>query len=116
MQHAPHADWPDDAWLALRVSLLPWSLTDGRAPRADPAVFRRLESGDASGAVQTALRRLRSAGVSCGFGTATTTAAHARLYAAALAFPISKQTAKAFADRLDPISSALDITNKENAA
>jgi CRISPR-associated protein Csx17 len=116
IQRAPPAEWPDDAWLALRVSLLPWPLPDGRAPRADPAIFRRSESGDASGAVQIALRRLRSVGISCGFATATTTPTQARLFAAALAFPISKQTAQAFADRLDPASATPKLNDRENAA
>jgi CRISPR-associated protein Csx17 len=116
IQSAPPADWPDEAWLALRVSLLPWPLADGRAPRADPAVFRRLQSGDVSGAIQVAIRRLRSAGITCGFTSATTTPAQARLFAAALAFPISKQTAQAFANRLDPFAAATDLTNTEDAA
>jgi CRISPR-associated protein Csx17 len=116
IQRAPRVDWPDDAWLALRVSLVPWPLPDGRAPRADPAILRRLESGDASAAVQIALRRLRLVGISCGFATAAMTPAQARLFAAALAFPISKQTAQAFADRLDPASAMSDLHSTENAA
>lgn len=104
LRPTPAFDWPDEAWLALRVSLLPWALPDGRTPRADPAVVRRLDAGDTSGAVQVALRRLRSAGISCGFTAATTTPTQARLYAAALAFPISKHSAVAFAARLDPAS------------
>lgn len=116
IQLAPPAEWPDDAWLALRVALLPQALRDGRAPRVDPAIFRRLKSGDVSGAVQVALRRLGAAGIACGFTTATTTPAQARLFAAALAFPVSRQTAQSFADRLDPTSAAADITQTENAA
>lgn len=106
IQQAPPFDWPDEAWLALRVSLLPRALPDGRAPRADPGVVRRLEAGDTSGAVQIALRRLRAAGITCGFTAATSTPWQARLYAAALAFPISMTTAASFAERLDPASIA----------
>lgn len=110
LQPAPAFDWPDEAWLALRVSLLPWALPDGRAPRADPAVVRRLDAGDTSGAVQIALRRLRAAGITCGFTAATTTPTQARLYAAALAFPIARHAAGVFADRLDPASATSPTT------
>jgi CRISPR-associated protein Csx17 len=95
---------PDDAWLAIRLALLPWPLMDGRRIGTDLAIFRRLESGDASSAVTIALRRLRAAGINATIRMAGVPTDTARLWAAALAFPISPQTAAAFVARLDPAS------------
>jgi CRISPR-associated protein Csx17 len=99
---APPADWPDDAWIAIRLALLPWPLPDGRAPGCDPAILRRLQAGDIATAVQFAARRLRIAGIHCPVGTVPSSAALARRYAAALAFPISPRAAATLAARLDP--------------
>jgi CRISPR-associated protein Csx17 len=100
------AEWPDDAWLVIRLALLPWPLKSRQGGEirigTDPAVFRRLASGDASTAVELALRRLRAAGISTTVHVATTTPETARLWAAALAFPITQNTASAFVRRLDP--------------
>ena len=99
-------DWPDDAWLAIRLCALPWSfkLRSGFELDigTDPALIRRLASGDATSAVALALRRLRAAGVQCTVREGTTTPDNAQLWAAALAFPITKETAKRFLRRLDP--------------
>jgi CRISPR-associated protein Csx17 len=100
------ADWPDDAWLVIRLALLPWPLKSRQGGEirigTDPAIFRRLASGDASTAVELALRRLRAAGVGATVRVATATPERARLWAAALAFPITQNTASAFVRRLDP--------------
>lgn len=100
------AEWPDDAWLAIRLALLPWPVRTptGSAIRinADPAVFRRLVSGDAATAVDLALRRLRAIGIQTTVRAAAVAPDIARLWAAAVAFPISQQTAGAFLRRLDP--------------
>lgn len=93
---------PDDAWLAVRLALLPWPLKDGRRIGTDPAIFRRLAGGDAATAVELALRRLRAAGISATVRAATATPDTARLWAAALAFPICQNTAEEFLLRLDP--------------
>lgn len=98
--------WPDDAWLAIRLSMLPWSLKT-RAGfvldiGADPAIIRRLAVGDAAAAVAIALRRLAAAGVRCTVRAGTVPAETARLWAAALAFPITQGTAERFLHRLDP--------------
>lgn len=93
---------PDDAWLAIRLALLPWPLPDGRRIGADPAIVRRLDAGDAGAAVELALRRLRAAGINAAVRVAVATPDSARLWAAALAFPVSRRTAAFFADRLDP--------------
>ncbi|MBL8473775.1 MAG: type I-U CRISPR-associated protein Csx17 [Rhodocyclaceae bacterium] len=98
----PHAALPDDGWLALRLVMLPWPIEAGRAIGCDPAVFRRLCAGDASGALELALRRLAAAGVRVALRFATASPADARLWAAALAFPIARRTARDFMQRLDP--------------
>ena len=100
------SDSPDDAWLAIRLCLLPWPL-DARGGfkldiGADPAIVRRLAGGDAQTAVAIALRRLRAAGVRCTVRAASASARTARLWAAALAFPITKGTALRFLYQLDP--------------
>lgn len=95
-------DYPDDAWLVIRLALLPWSLPDGRVIGADPVIFRRLANGDATTAVELALRRLRAAGIRTAVRTAALPPETARQWAAALAFPIHKKTAERFLHRLDP--------------
>jgi CRISPR-associated protein Csx17 len=97
---------PDDAWLAIRLALLPWPLKSRHGAKfrigADPAIFRRLASGDAATAVELALRRLRAAGITSGVRAATVPPDTAQIWAAALAFPITQQTARSFLRRLDP--------------
>lgn len=107
---APPADWPDDAWIAIRLALLPCPLPDGRAPGSDPAILRRLQAGDIVTALQLAARRLRIAGIHCPVSTVASSISLARRYAAALAFPINPRAAAALAARLDP------SVAKENAA
>jgi CRISPR-associated protein Csx17 len=106
---------PDHAWLALRLALLPPARRgggDGIDTRSDPAIFRRLASGDAAGAVELALRRLRAAGIRTAVRAATVPPATARRWAAALAFPIDAETATRFLYRLDP--SRIDTTPTED--
>lgn len=95
---------PDDGWLAIRLSMLPWELPEGRGNKLDPAVFRRLESGDATSALELALRRLRAAGIVSTVRATAVPPGIARLWAAALAFPIGMKTAESFLRRLDPNS------------
>ena len=99
-------DWPDDAWLAIRLCALPWPLRTRSGFEldigTDPALVRRLAAGDAASAVDLALRRLGAAGVCCTVRVATTSPATARRWAAALAFPITEGTAERFLHRLDP--------------
>lgn len=99
---ADGADLPDDAWLCIRLVHLPWPLPDGRRVPCDPAIVRRLASGDGSGALQLALRRLQACGIRSGIRTGAVPPATARLWAAALAFPISRHTAGRLLARLDP--------------
>jgi len=101
-----HTDWPDDAWLVIRLALLPWPLKTRAGGKlrigTDPAIFRRLVSGDAATAVELALRRLRAAGIRTSVRAATVPPVTARLWAAALAFPVNQTTAATFLHRLDP--------------
>lgn len=98
--------YPDDAWLALRLALLPWPIKTPQGGEirigADPAVFRRLAGGDAATAVELSLRRLRAAGIQTAVRIAAAPPETARLWAAALAFPVSHTTARYFLRRLDP--------------
>jgi CRISPR-associated protein Csx17 len=107
---------PDDGWIAIRLALLPWTLekakpdADVSFPGADPAIFRLLESGDGNAprAVELAVRRLRAKGIAIPFLTASVNPDASRLWAAALAFPISKNTAITLCTRVLP-------TQKESA-
>jgi CRISPR-associated protein Csx17 len=93
--------YPDDAWLAIRLALLPWPMLGGRTIRTDAAIVRRLESGDIPSAVRVALQRLLAAGVRTTVRIAAAGPQTARLWAAALAFPITTNTAAGFLRRLD---------------
>jgi CRISPR-associated protein Csx17 len=104
VQVTPRCELPDDAWLAIRMALVPWPLTDGRQVGTDAAILRRLASGDSAGAVSLALRKLRAAGLTVTLRAAVAPYSSARLWAAALAFPISRKTAAEFVARLDPHS------------
>lgn len=96
---------PDDAWLALRLATFPLPLPNRISPISlDPAIVRRLDAGDAGTALELALRKLRAAGIrpAIQFGNVPPTTA--RLWAAALAFPIHPTAAKNIHERLDPRS------------
>ena len=98
-------DWPDDAWLAIRLCALPWPLETRSGFKldigTDPALIRRLTAGDAAAAVALALRRLGAAGVRCTVRVGVVAPDTARLWAAALTFPITGRTAEQFLYRLD---------------
>ena len=100
------SDRPDDAWLAIRLCTLPWPLKTRSGFEldigVDPALIRRLAAGDAASAIVIALRRLGAAGVRCTVRSAAASPDTARLWAAALAFPITQRTARRFLRRLDP--------------
>ncbi len=98
----PAGAWPDEAWIALRLACLPWPLDDNRTIPADDALIRRLISGDGAAAVEVALRRLRSAGLRPPIQGAFADPGTARLWAAALAFPISRYWARTMAQRFEP--------------
>ena len=98
-------DWPDDAWLAIRLCALPWSLAMSNGFKldlgTDPTLVRLLTAGDAGTAFELAARRLAAAGVRCSVRAAAASPDTARLWAAALAFPITQSTARRLLRRLD---------------
>lgn len=98
---APYGEIPDDAWLVIRLTLLPWPLRDGRRIGTDPAILRRLANGDAASAIELALRRLHTAGIHTALRAGATDPATARRWAAALAFPITQTTAANFLNRIE---------------
>lgn len=91
--------FPDDGWLAIRTALSPWALPSGKIIGADPAILRKLMTGDATAAFEIARRRLLGAGISTALRRTAVPAAAARRWAAALAFPLSQKDSK-FALRL----------------
>ena len=106
IEPSPASDWPDDAWLAIRLCTLPWPFRTRSGFEfdvgADPAIVRRLAAGDAATAFDLASRRLRAAGVRCTVRAGAAASDTARLWAAALAFPITQRTARHLLRRLDP--------------
>jgi CRISPR-associated protein Csx17 len=93
---------PDEAWLALRLACLPWPIAEGLSVPAEPSLLNRLMSGDGSGAVRIAASRLGACGIRIPFHTALTDVQTARLWAAALAFPISRYSARCAVEILVP--------------
>ena len=100
--HIRAAAWPEETWLAVRLTHLALPLTADRPIPTDLAIVRRLGSGDAPAAIELGLRRLRAAGLRPPIVAGIATAPIARLWAAALAFPISQSTARAMARRFEP--------------
>lgn len=96
--------WPDEAWISLRLAYLPWPLDENRTIPADDELIRRLMSGDGPAAVDVALRRLRASGLRPPIRSASADPATARLWAAALAFPVSHYWARAMARAFESTS------------
>jgi CRISPR-associated protein Csx17 len=96
------AEMPPEGWLALRLSSLPWQLPPDREIPAEASTVRRLMAGDSAGAVSVALARLRSVGIRPPLQGAVADTNSARLWAAALVFPIDRGTAMRAAAVLDP--------------
>jgi len=95
---------PDDAWLAIRLATSPLLLPNQQKVNLDPAILRRLEAGDAGMALELALRRLKAVGVSPAIRFGGVPPATARLWAAALAFPLNAAASRKILSRLDPQS------------
>jgi len=106
IEHGPAAirssDQPEEAWLALRLACLPWPLNSDKNIPAEPGIVRRLLAGDSAGATGIALARLRSVGVRPPLQAGVTDVPTARLWAAALVFPIDRGSARRAAATLDP--------------
>ncbi len=96
------SEQPEEAWLALRLACLPWPLSKSVNIPTEPGIVRRLLAGDSAGAIGMALARLRSAGVRPPLQAGVTDLLTARLWAAALVFPIDRGSARRAAATLDP--------------
>lgn len=106
--HTANKQFPDDAWMVIRLSLLPWPLIEGKQIPPDPSIARRLSAGDAAGAFALARQRLAAHGIYATVRKTSQPPEVARLWAAALAFPISQNTAQRFLKRIDPNFSITD--------
>lgn len=95
-------DLPEEAWIVLKLNALPFALDAERDIPFDPAILRRLESGDGSKALELALRRLNAHSIrptiSCGMFDPPL----ARRFASALAFPISYKASQFLLNRIQP--------------
>jgi CRISPR-associated protein Csx17 len=93
---------PHDAWLMLRVASLPWALKPNLRIPTDPRLIQRLKSGDSITAVRIARHRLQSAGIRPPLQITFTASKTARLWCAALVFPIDHGSAWSAVTTLDP--------------
>ncbi len=91
-----------EAWLAMRLACMPWKLPNGQSIPAESSMIARLISGDGSTATQIAISRLRASGIRPPLQAAITDQATARLWAAALVFPIDRRSASSILSTLDP--------------
>jgi len=102
LPHSKANEIPEEAWLTVRLGCLPWQLTNDKKIPADPRIIRLLNSGDSTRAIGVALSRLRSAGIRPPLQTGVSDVASAKLWAAALVFPINRGSALCAAITLDP--------------
>ncbi len=93
-------DRPDEAWETLRLCSLPFAVRE-RSIATEPAMVRRLAAGDAAGAVELALRRLRASGFRPPLAAAIADPTTARRWAAALVFPLDPAVVSTMADRFE---------------
>ncbi|HSQ40661.1 MAG TPA: type I-U CRISPR-associated protein Csx17 [Fibrobacteraceae bacterium] len=87
-------DWPEDAWCALKLCALPWELDSDKEIPLDPAILRRLQSGNGEEALRLSLRRLQAHDIRPALGVPFVDPEVVLHWASALAFPISKNTAR----------------------
>lgn len=95
---------PEDAWWVLRIACASEPFAKDVTVPLDPAVVRRAASGDGAGAVELAAQRLRARGLHPAISGAVAHPELSRRWVAALAFPLSRSTTRAWAPRLDPTS------------
>lgn len=93
---------PDEGWLAVRLCCLPFAIDENHDIPAEERIVRLLVSGDAARAIELAKQRLRSVGIRPPIYAGTTDSETARRWAAALAFPIHRTTARQMIEILDP--------------
>ncbi len=98
----PSTEVPEECWLAVRLCCLPFAISEMHDIPADERIVRLLISGDAVRAIEIARQRLRSVGIRPPMYAGVTDAFSARLWSAALAFPIHRSTALRAAAILDP--------------
>jgi len=91
----------DDGWACIRLACLPWPIGTQTEAVCEPAILRRLAAGDASGALDLAVRRLRAAGLTPPVRSTAAAYRDARRWAASLAFPISQPGAELLLRALD---------------
>lgn len=102
LQAVRSTELPEEIWLAVRLACLPWPLTRDKDIPADLRIVRLLSSTDGSRAIEFARTRLRSVGIRPPLQAGVVDPASARLWAAALAFPITRSSAQHAAAILDP--------------
>lgn len=98
---------PEEAWLAVRLACLPWPLAPGKDIPADSRIVRLLIANESSRSINIALMRLRSVGIRPPLQTGITDSNSCRLWTAALAFPINRESALRAAATLDPAMKGL---------
>jgi CRISPR-associated protein Csx17 len=99
---SPPADIPDESWLSLRLCCLAWPLNGDRDIPADERIVRLMKAGEPARAIELSRQRLRSVGIRPPFFTGAINSVTARRWAAALAFPIHRNTALESCAILDP--------------
>ncbi len=99
---SPPAEIPDESWLSLRLCCLAWPLSSDRDIPADERIVRLMQAGEPARAIDLARQRLRSVGIRPPFYSGTSDSVTARRWAAALAFPIHRNTALESCAILDP--------------
>lgn len=93
---------PEETWLAIRLACLAWPLAPDKNIPADPRIVRLLFGAEIPRALEVACTRLRSVGIRPPLQAGATDHTSARLWAAALAFPIDQSCALRAAAILDP--------------
>lgn len=93
---------PEECWLAVRMCCLPFAINETQDIPADERIVSLLTSGNSVRAIEIARQRLRSVGIRPPMYAGVIDAFSARLWAAALAFPIHRSTAHRAVAILDP--------------
>ncbi|MCA9187917.1 MAG: type I-U CRISPR-associated protein Csx17, partial [Planctomycetales bacterium] len=91
-----------EAWTAIRLACSPWKLPTGQAIPAESSMIARLVSGDGSTATQIAINRLRAVGIRPPLQAAMTDHTTAKMWAAALVFPIDRPSMSSILSTFDP--------------